>query len=66
MRAGSVRITAGVRYLAGPESSHVTGQSFAIDGGSEIVPVAPPFDAMVRQRFGDDAVDAALSGTIPR
>ncbi len=58
-------IAAGVRYLAGPESSHVTGQSFAIDGGSEIVPVAPPFDAMVRQRFGDDAVDAALSGTIP-
>ena len=35
-------IAAGVRYLAGPESSHVTGQSFAIDGGSEIIPVAPP------------------------
>ena len=59
-------IAAGVRYLAGPESSHVTGQSFAIDGGSEIIPVAPPFDAMVRKRFGDHAVDAALGGTIPR
>jgi len=59
-------IAAGVRYLAGPESSHVTGQSFAIDGGSEIIPVAPPFDAIVRKRFGDKAVDAALSGSIPR
>jgi NAD(P)-dependent dehydrogenase (short-subunit alcohol dehydrogenase family) len=57
-------IAAGVRYLAGPESSHVTGQSFAIDGGSEIMPVAPPFDAMVRKRFGDDAIDTALSGNI--
>jgi NAD(P)-dependent dehydrogenase (short-subunit alcohol dehydrogenase family) len=26
-------IAAGVRYLCGPESSWVTGQCFAIDGG---------------------------------
>ena len=58
-------IAGGVRYLAGPESSYVTGQSFAIDGGGEIIPVAPPFDAMIRKQFGDEAVDAALSGVIP-
>ena len=29
-------IAQGVRYLAGPESAWVTGQSFAIDGGSEL------------------------------
>jgi NAD(P)-dependent dehydrogenase (short-subunit alcohol dehydrogenase family) len=60
-----VDIAGGVRYLAGPESAWVTGQSFAIDGGSEILPTAPPFDTIVRQRFGDDAVDAALSGKLP-
>ena len=60
-----VDIAGGVRYLAGPESAWVTGQSFAIDGGSEIIPVAPPFDAIVRQKFGDEVIDAALSGKIP-
>lgn len=29
-------IAAAVRYLAGPESSWVTGQSFAVDGGQEL------------------------------
>ena len=60
-----VDIAGGVRYLAGPESAWVTGQSYAIDGGSEIMPVAPPFDAIVRQKFGDEVIDAALSGKIP-
>ena len=60
-----VDIAGGVRYLAGPESAWVTGQSYAIDGGSEIIPVAPPFDAVVRKRFGDEVIDAALSGKIP-
>lgn len=60
-----VDIADGVRYLAGPESAWVTGQSYAIDGGSEIMPVAPPFDAIVRQKFGDAVIDAALSGKIP-
>ena len=60
-----VDISGGVRYLAGPESAWVTGQSYAIDGGSEIIPVAPPFDTIVRQRFGDEVIDAALSGKIP-
>ena len=60
-----VDIAGGVRYLAGPESAWVTGQSYAIDGGSEIMPVAPPFDAIVRQTFGDEVIDDALSGKIP-
>jgi NAD(P)-dependent dehydrogenase (short-subunit alcohol dehydrogenase family) len=29
-------IAEAVRYLAGPESSWVTGQSFAVDGGQEL------------------------------
>jgi len=61
-----VDIAGGVRYLAGPESAWVTGQSYAIDGGSEVIPVAPPFDSIVRQRFGDEVIDEALSGKIPK
>jgi NAD(P)-dependent dehydrogenase (short-subunit alcohol dehydrogenase family) len=60
-----VDVAGGVRYLAGPESSYVTGQSFAIDGGSEIISSAPTFEAMVRQRFGDEVIDEALAGRIP-
>lgn len=38
-------IAPGVRYLAGPESSWITGQSFAIDGGNEVrgAPRGPMF-----------------------
>lgn len=57
-------IAAGVRYLAGPESSWVTGQSFGIEGGAELAR-APYLESLVRSRFGDDAIDAALAGTIP-
>jgi NAD(P)-dependent dehydrogenase (short-subunit alcohol dehydrogenase family) len=57
-------IAAGVRYLAGPESSWVTGQSFGIEGGNELTR-APYLEALVRKRFGDAAIDAALSGQIP-
>jgi NAD(P)-dependent dehydrogenase (short-subunit alcohol dehydrogenase family) len=60
-----IDVAGGIRYLAGPESSYVTGQSFAIDGGSEVVPTAPTFETIVRQRFGDDVIDQALSGRIP-
>ena len=58
-------ISAVVRFLAGPESGFMTGQSFAADGGSEIIPTSPPFDRVVRDRFGDELVDAALRGDIP-
>lgn len=57
-------IAAGVRYLAGPESSWVTGQSIGIEGGNELTK-APYLESLVRKRFGDEAIDAALSGTIP-
>jgi NAD(P)-dependent dehydrogenase (short-subunit alcohol dehydrogenase family) len=61
-----IDVAGAVRFLAGPESSYVTGQSFAIDGGSEIMPSAPAFDGMARERFGDEVVDEALAGRIPR
>lgn len=53
-----------VRYLAGPESSWVTGQSLGVDGGHELrrggsyVPIA-------KARHGAAAVDAALAGRLP-
>lgn len=58
-------IAAGVRYLLGPESSWVTGQSLGIEGGNELTR-APVLESLVRKRFGDDAVDAALAGEIPQ
>ena len=57
-------IAAGVRYLAGPESAWVTGQSIGIEGGNELTR-APYLEALVRKRFGDEAIDAALAGRIP-
>jgi NAD(P)-dependent dehydrogenase (short-subunit alcohol dehydrogenase family) len=57
-------IAAGVRYLAGPESSWVTGQSIGIEGGNELTK-APYLESLVRKRFGDGPIDAALSGRIP-
>jgi NAD(P)-dependent dehydrogenase (short-subunit alcohol dehydrogenase family) len=58
-------IAAGIRYLAGPESSWVTGKSLGIDGGHELTK-APYLEALVRQQHGDAAIDAALAGVIPR
>jgi len=57
-------IAAGVRYLLGPESSWVTGQSIGIEGGNELTR-APYLEGLVRKRFGDAAIDAALAGRIP-
>jgi NAD(P)-dependent dehydrogenase (short-subunit alcohol dehydrogenase family) len=57
-------IAAGVRYLAGPESSWVTGQSIGIEGGNELTR-APYLESLVRSRFGDGPIDAALAGRIP-
>jgi hypothetical protein len=53
-----------VRYLAGPESAWVTGQSFAIEGGNELRK-APYLENTVRARWGDDVVDACLAGQLP-
>lgn len=57
-------VAAGVRYLAGPESSWVTGQSFAIEGGNELRK-APDLGPMVAQIYGDEAFAAVLAGRAP-
>jgi NAD(P)-dependent dehydrogenase (short-subunit alcohol dehydrogenase family) len=57
-------IAAGVRYLAGPESSWVTGQSIGIEGGNELTK-APYLESLVRKRFGDAPIDESLAGRIP-
>ena len=57
-------IGAGVRYLAGPESSWVTGQSFGIEGGNELTK-APVLEPAVRAAFGDAAIDAVMAGRAP-
>jgi NAD(P)-dependent dehydrogenase (short-subunit alcohol dehydrogenase family) len=56
-------IAAGVRYLAGPEAGWVTGQSIGIEGGNELTK-APYLEELVRKRFGDAAIDAALAGRV--
>lgn len=57
-------IAAGVRYLAGPESSWVTGQSFAIEGGNELRK-APDMSAMVEQIYGAETFAKVLRGEDP-
>ena len=57
-------IAAGVRYLAGPESSWVTGQSFAIEGGNELRK-APDMSAMVEQIYGAEIFAKVLAGEDP-
>lgn len=57
-------IASGIRFLAGPESSWVTGQSLAIDGGHELRR-ATDLESSARSKWGDAAVDAALAGRLP-
>jgi len=57
-------IAAGVRYLAGPESSWVTGQSFAIEGGNELRK-APDLGPMVERLYGGAAFADVLVGRAP-
>ena len=55
-RLGTVEdIAAGVRYLAGPESSWVTGQCFAIDGGHTLRR-GPRIDSMIERFFGPEVL----------
>jgi NAD(P)-dependent dehydrogenase (short-subunit alcohol dehydrogenase family) len=48
-----------VRFLAGPESSWVTGQNWAVDGGHTLRR-APNMDAAMRAQLGDDVVTGLL------
>src|SRR5581483_9373670 len=58
-RLGTVDdVAAGVRYLAGPESSWVTGQVLAIDGGHTLRR-GPDIEHWARALFGD-AVDGRM------
>lgn len=57
-------VAAGVRFLAGPDASWITGQSLAIEGGNELRR-APSLEKVARVRYGDAAVDAALAGRLP-
>jgi NAD(P)-dependent dehydrogenase (short-subunit alcohol dehydrogenase family) len=57
-------IGAAVRYLAGPESSWVTGQSFAVDGGHELRK-NPDLSSMIGQMYGEAALDAVRRGKSP-
>ena len=57
-------IAAGVRFLAGPESGWVTGQSFAVDGGHELRR-NPDLTAMVGVIYGEEALAAVKAGRAP-
>ncbi len=53
-----------VRFLAGPESSWVTGQCLTVDGGHTIRRF-PDLTPMARQLYGADAWDAVQRGEEP-
>lgn len=57
-------IAHGIRYLSGPESSWVTGQSFAIEGGNELRK-APDMALMVEHIFGEEAFEQVKKGELP-
>lgn len=57
-------IAAGVRYLAGPEASWVTGQSLAIEGGNELRAAADQ-GPLVEQIFGTEVWRQVLKGEDP-
>jgi NAD(P)-dependent dehydrogenase (short-subunit alcohol dehydrogenase family) len=61
-RAGMpVDIGQAVRYLAGPQSSWVTGQSFAVDGGQELRK-NPDLSQMLEANIGAEAWAAVRKG----
>ena len=63
-RLGTVEdIAAGVRYLAGPESSWVTGQCFAIDGGHTLRR-GPRVEPLIERFFRPEGLSGL--GTKPR
>lgn len=57
-------IAAGVRYLAGPESAWVTGQSLGIEGGNELRAAADQ-GPMVEKIFGTEVWGKVLRGEEP-
>ena len=57
-------IAEAVRFLAGPESSWITGQSIAVDGGNELRK-NPDLTEAVTQMFGRDAIEQVRQGKSP-
>ena len=58
-------IAAAIRYLAGPESSWVTGQILTVDGGHTLRRF-PDLTDLARASLGEDTFDAVLRGEVPR
>jgi NAD(P)-dependent dehydrogenase (short-subunit alcohol dehydrogenase family) len=58
-------ISEGVRYLAGPESSWVTGIALPIEGGNHLRR-APDLEPVARRICGDEDIDDAHGGVIAR
>lgn len=58
-------IAAGVRYLAGPESSWVTGESISINGGGNLHMPHDPTDWAVAL-YGKEAMDKVVAGIDPQ
>jgi NAD(P)-dependent dehydrogenase (short-subunit alcohol dehydrogenase family) len=50
-----------IRYLAGPESAWVTGQSLAVDGGQELRR-NPDGMPLLRSLFGEDTIASVMRG----
>jgi NAD(P)-dependent dehydrogenase (short-subunit alcohol dehydrogenase family) len=60
-----VDIAGAIRYLAGPESSWVTGQILTVDGGNTLRRF-PDLTDVARATLGDDVFDAVMRGEVPR
>lgn len=57
-------IAGAIRFLAGPESSWVTGTAITVDGGAHMRR-APDITRRLRDELGDEAVDLLLAGRAP-
>jgi enoyl-[acyl-carrier-protein] reductase (NADH) len=53
-----------VRFLAGPESKFVTGQTISVDGGLELRG-HPDLGPLVEAIYGAQAVRSARAGRVP-
>jgi NAD(P)-dependent dehydrogenase (short-subunit alcohol dehydrogenase family) len=54
-----------VRFLAGPESKQITGQSIAVDGGQETL-CNPKLPELMEAKFGAEVMKAVRAGRPPR